>query len=248
MVTAAQYEAFQTQGFFTLGPLLGPATLERLRSECDRVRIAAEGAMAEGSREGINLRGKRYFLARLHEQSEPCRVVCVGSPLVEVAVTLLGPDVRLYWNQAVIKAPRQGASFAWHQDTGYVPIEPREYLTCWIALDEATLENGCIRVLPGSHRWGLQPHHRDPELGDLVGYAGPDEGMAVPLPAGHAAIFSSLLLHCSGPNTSTGPRRAYVVQYAPTGAVNPRSGEPWGDCLPVAAGGHRLFPAAAVSQ
>ena len=59
----------------------------------------------------------------------------------------------------------------------------------------------------------------------------------MPLKRGQAAILSSLLLHSSGPNTTDGPRRAYVIQYAPTHAINPRSGEPWGDCLPVAKAG-----------
>ena len=74
-----------------------------------------------------------------------------------------------------------------------------------------------------------------------VGYTGPEEGIPVPLKRGQAAIFSSLLLHSSGPNTTDGPRRAYVIQYAPTHAINPRSGEPWGDCLPVAKNGQPLF-------
>src|SRR5262249_40791321 len=191
---------------------------------------------------GINLQGKRYFLAKLHEQSDLCRQACTSRALVEMAVALLGPEVRLYWNQAVIKPPRHGASFAWHQDTGYVPIEPQEYLTCWLALDDTTLENGCIRVIPGSHQWGLQPHRRDAAVGDMVGYEGPDEGIPVPLRRGQAAVFSSLLLHCSGPNTSGGPRRAYVIQYAPTHAINPRSGEPWGDCYPVATRGKPILP------
>jgi ectoine hydroxylase-related dioxygenase (phytanoyl-CoA dioxygenase family) len=96
-------------------------------------------------------------------------------------------------------------------------------------------------VIPGSHHWGLQPHHRDETLGDMVGYTGPEKGVPVSLKRGQAAIFSSLLLHSSGPNTTDGSRRAYVIQYAPTHAVNPRSGEPWGDCLPIAKGGRPLF-------
>jgi ectoine hydroxylase-related dioxygenase (phytanoyl-CoA dioxygenase family) len=108
-------------------------------------------------------------------------------------------------------------------------------------VDETTVENGCIWVIPGSHHWGLQPHRRDETLGDMVGYDGPEKGIPVPLKRGQLAVFSSLLLHSSGPNVTDGPRRAYVIQYAPTHAVNPRTGEPWGDCLPVARGGAPLF-------
>jgi ectoine hydroxylase-related dioxygenase (phytanoyl-CoA dioxygenase family) len=238
--TPEQSAAFREQGFFITGPLFDAATLDEIAAEFDRFRMEEDAALTEGSR-GITHRGKRYFLAGLHQRSEACRRMVTGRTLTELAVSLLGPEVRLYWNQAVIKAPRHGAAFAWHQDTGYVPIEPQEYLTIWLAVDETTVENGCIWVIPGSHHWGLQPHRRDPELGDMVGYDGPEKGIPVPLPRGHAAVFSSLLLHSSGPNTSEGPRRGYVVQYAPTHAVNPRTGEPWGDCLPVARGGEPLF-------
>jgi phytanoyl-CoA hydroxylase len=239
--TAEQKAAFVEQGFFITEPFYGAPTLDEIAAEFERIRAAEDAAMGEEGSRGITHRGKRYFLAKLHERSDPCHRMLTGPALTELAVSLLGPEVRLYWNQAVIKPPRQGAAFAWHQDTGYVPIEPQEYLTCWLAVDDTTVENGCIWVIPGSHHWGLQPHHRDETLGDMVGYTGPEKGIPVPLKRGQAAIFSSLLLHSSGPNTTEGPRRAYVIQYAPTHAVNPRSGEPWGDCLPVAAGGAPLF-------
>jgi phytanoyl-CoA hydroxylase len=240
VITPEQREQFREQGFFITKPLFDDATLDAVIRECERVRAETDAHLADAGREGISLHGKRYFLARLHEQSELCRAMCTDRALVEMAIDLLGPDVRLYWNQAVIKPPQRGASFAWHQDTGYVPIEPQEYLTCWLALDDTTLENGCIRVIPGSHRWGLQPHRRDPEIGDMVGYEGPEEGVPVPIRRGQVIAFSSLLLHCSGPNTSDGSRRAYVIQYAPTHAVNPRSGKSWGDNVPVAEKGQPI--------
>jgi phytanoyl-CoA hydroxylase len=243
VVTQEQQAQFRQQGFFITEPLFDDATLDATIAEVDRIREETEAAMAGSGtdRAGINLRGKRYFLGQLHEKSAVCRRVCTDPTLVRLAVDLLGPDVRLYWNQAVIKPPHQGASFAWHQDTGYVPIEPQEYLTCWLALDDTTLENGCIRVIPGSHHWGLQPHRRDDSVGDMVGYDGPDAGIAVPIKRGQIVAFSSLLLHSSGPNVSTGPRRAYVIQYSPTHAVNPRSGEPWGDNFPVARHGEPIY-------
>jgi ectoine hydroxylase-related dioxygenase (phytanoyl-CoA dioxygenase family) len=236
-----QKAAFREQGFFITEPLFDTATLDELAQEFERIRAEEDAALGKEGSRGITHKGKRYFLAGLHQRSEACRRLVTGRVLSELAVALMGPEVRLYWNQAVIKAPREGAAFAWHQDTGYVPIEPQEYLTIWLAVDEATVENGCIWVIPGSHHWGLQPHKRDETLGDMVGYSGPDPGIPVPLKRGQAAVFSSLMLHSSGPNTSPGPRRAYVVQYAPTHAVNPRTGEPWGDCLPVARGGELLF-------
>ena len=235
--TEEQKALFREQGFFVTAPLFDEATLDALNAECERIRAETDARLQGSGSSGITHRGRRYFLPHLHDRSALCREVVTSPVLVEIAVALLGPDVRLYCNQVVLKPARQGAAFAWHQDTGYVPIEPQEYLTCWLALDDTTLANGCIRVIPGSNRWGLQPHRRDEAMGDLIGYEGPDEGIPVPLKRGQVAAFSSLTLHCSGPNTTDHPRRAYVVQYAPSQSVNPQTGERWGDNLEVAADG-----------
>jgi hypothetical protein len=237
--TPEQVAQFRAQGFFITEPLFSPAELDAVVADFDRLRAALDEKM-EGQSSGITHKGTRYFIPKLHEQSEPCRRMVTGAPLVELAVALMGPEVRLYWNQAVIKPPKQGGSFAWHQDTGYVPMEPQEYLTCWLALDDSTLDNGCIWVIPGSHKWGLQPHDRDPELNDKVGYRGPEQGIAVPIKRGQVIAFSSLCLHRSGPNTSEGSRRAYVIQYCKMEAINPETGQPWGDLVPVARAGRVL--------
>ena len=57
--------------------------------------------------------------------------------------------MRLYWDQAVYKKPDTAAPFPWHQDNGYAYVEPQQYLTCWIALTDATEDNGCPWVVPG---------------------------------------------------------------------------------------------------
>ena len=67
---------------------------------------------------------------------------------------LIGPDVRLYWDQAVYKKPGTESPFPWHQDNGYAFVEPQQYLTCWVALTDATEDNGCPWVVPGLHRRG----------------------------------------------------------------------------------------------
>src|SRR5438046_10514645 len=114
-----------------------------------------------------------------------------------------------------------GLKFAWHQDSGYVkynmPDYTRTYVTLWCALDDMSEENGTISVLPFS-RAGTREvidHVKDPELNDLVGYFGDDPGDLVSGPAGSIAELSSALLHRSGPNRTSRPRRSYVVQYSP---------------------------------
>jgi ectoine hydroxylase-related dioxygenase (phytanoyl-CoA dioxygenase family) len=138
---------------------------------------------------------------------------------------MLGPDIDLYWNQSVFKQPEGTKDFPWHQDDGYTPVEPSPYLTLWLALNDATPENGCISVLPGSHKRGLVPHEPSPV--GLVCYSNdaPDQGVRVPVKAGSMAVFSSLTFHKSGPNTSNGPRKAYVIQYSKSPLRRANSGE-----------------------
>ena len=80
----------------------------------------------------------------------------------------------------------------------------------------------------------------DQQTGDKVGYRGDEPGIPVAVPKGSAAVFSSLCMHRSGPNTGSKARRAYVVQYSPTNAVDPDTGERWGGLLEVARGGKVL--------
>ena len=81
------------------------------------------------------------------------------------AADLIGPDVNLYWDQAVYKKPEKPRRFPWHQDNGYTFIEPQHYLTCWIALTDATEDNGCPWVAPGLHRSGTLAHRYVEPLG-----------------------------------------------------------------------------------
>src|SRR5690606_1911480 len=87
-------------------------------------------------------------------------VVC-DERWADLVLPLLGPDVRLYWEQAVAKDPGTGTELPWHQDNGYTPLIPEGYLTCWLALDDADEANGGLRLMPGSHTQGTLPHHDD---------------------------------------------------------------------------------------
>jgi len=137
---------------------------------------------------------------------------------------LIGPDVRLYWDQAVYKKPGTRSDFPWHQDNGYTFVEPQAYLTCWVALTDATETNGCPRVVPGLHRGGTLAH-RPTDLGLVCFDEPPRAPIAAPARAGGIVVFSSLTPHATGPNPTGETRRAYILQYAPDGATTLRPGE-----------------------
>ncbi len=236
----AQIDQFRNDGFFLSCQILDHAMLDEIATDFERLRAEEDASVrAAGERRGISMEG-RNFIPQIDEKSKAGRRLCLSAELVELAIALIGPDIRLYWNQAVTKAPGSGASFSWHQDSGYHHIDPLEYLTIWVPLEDSTIENGTICVIPGSQKWGLQEHIVDPDTGDKVGYRGPEQGIPVEVKKGEAAVFSSMCLHRSGPNTTDNPRSAYVVQYSPIEAVDPESGERWGGLLEVARNGRVL--------
>ena len=125
------------------------ALLDRIGRDFEALRSKEDVELkAEGTRRGINTEG-RNFPPHVHEKSEAGAKLCRDPELSESAMSILGPNVRLCWNQAVTKAPMTGGSFSWHQDAGYHAIDPQEYLTLWIPLEDATVENGCIWALGG---------------------------------------------------------------------------------------------------
>jgi hypothetical protein len=153
----------------------------------------------------------------LVQSSDLLRAVCSRAPLAGIARDLLGPEVRLYWEQAVYKQPHSAEPVLWHQDNGYTFVEPQAYLTCWIAITDATLENGCVTVMPGAHREGTLAHRSTPIGFECWGDA--SGALAVPVRAGSIVVFTSLTPHFTAANTTDAVRKAYIVQYAPSGAV-----------------------------
>ena len=86
------------------------------------------------------------------------RTLVTSKVFQDLCHDLIGPNARLYWDMAVYKKPDTIAQFPWHQDNGYTFVDPQQYLTCWVALSDATLENGCPWVLPGAHKQGTLAH------------------------------------------------------------------------------------------
>jgi ectoine hydroxylase-related dioxygenase (phytanoyl-CoA dioxygenase family) len=116
---------------------------------------------------------------------------------------------------------------AWHQDERYIPTRDRSLIGAWIALDDATVENGCLWVLPGSHRRGVlhptRDHGRPDEFDPSDEAFGFDDGGAVPveLRTGDVVFFNGYLLHRSLRNRSTGTRRALVNHYMSSASLLP---------------------------
>ncbi len=194
----------------------------------------------KGGVEGISRADEISFTAFLAESDGAIAAFTKRPEFVAITTQLLGADIDLYWNQAVFKAPEGAKEFPWHQDDGYTPVDPSPYLTLWLALNDATVENGCISVLPGSHKNGLVPHEQTP-IG-LVCYSSDalNQGVPVELRAGSIAVFLSLTFHKSGVNRSNGYRKAYIVQYSRSPLRNLRTGELMENKIAVARNGEAV--------
>ena len=164
------------------------------------------------------------------------------------ASQLLGDrPVRFWHDQLFYKPPKKGGVVAWHQDYSYwTRTKPVAHLTCWCALDDATVENGCLQYIPGSHKWGLLP--KPVIAGELQGIKDflneeqkkqfNDPSFA-PVKAGEAIFHHSLTLHGSGENKSNQPRRAFVINVFADGVVSD-SNEPLLEGVPVVRKGEKM--------
>jgi ectoine hydroxylase-related dioxygenase (phytanoyl-CoA dioxygenase family) len=252
-ITKQQREQFEEEGYFILERAISDTDLAALRAELDRFITNIEAEMDASSTDvhGLSHRGKRYFIGnRYTEAGGRLDGFLFGDTVADICRATIGDDAYLFGEQFVVKMAEVGLKFAWHQDSGYLKHSlgyTRPYVTLWCALDDMTEANGTISILPFS-RAGTREvvdHVKDPELNDLVGYFGDDPGDPVIVPAGSIAVFSSALLHKSGPNRTARPRRGYVVQYSPEPIRRP-DGSVFALAAPLMVGGERMSRKAAL--
>jgi phytanoyl-CoA hydroxylase len=227
----AQVQHYDRYGYIVVPDLVPPDVLAEVTAAVDPFDAKAEAFLrsVEGERVSIAEAGAITFSVHLAARSPVLRRLVTDAALTGIAADLVGPDVRLYWDQAVYKKPEKPRRFPWHQDNGYAYVEPQQYLTIWLALTDATIENGCPQVVPGLHRRGTLEHHYVEPLGwECLG--DPCDSIAASVAAGGAVVFSSLTPHLTGPNLTAEVRKAYIVQYAPAGAErlegDPATGPP----------------------
>ncbi|MSR65629.1 MAG: hypothetical protein EXS18_07605 [Verrucomicrobiae bacterium] len=209
-LTEAQLEHYCEEGYVLLGRVIDDATLAEIRAE--EARFRGE----------FNSKELTVFRSQLCNFSEPIRRFCMQGAHVPLLRQLIGPNVAFWFNQYVTKWPdaNSGKSeFPWHQDNGYVMIEPATNITIWFALDDVDERNGCVWVSPRSHKRGLLDHK--PKSADNWHLTVPVEGDGVParLKAGEGVAFSGLTLHRSKLNHTDRPRRAFFMEYADANSV-----------------------------
>lgn len=219
ILSADQARQFDRDGYFVLEDAFAAEEMKAITAAIDPFDVETE-AFLQRQQDGrfmILETGAITFSVHLVQRSDRLRAFAAHPTFVDLCADLIGPNANLYWDQAVYKKSEKPRRFPWHQDNGYTYVEPQQYLTCWLALNDATVDNGCPWVVPGVHRHGTLRHRYVEPLG-FECFEQPTDAVAAPVRAGGIVVFSSLTPHLTGPNTTADVRKAYILQYAPLGA------------------------------
>jgi len=247
-ITPQQIQQFKQDGYFIVENALTEQQLAMLRSECQRYIDTYEAEMeAQGvTNIGISHYKKRYSIEDRGLDSPAIAEFLMSELMSDVCRSTLGDDAYLFNEKYVVKVADVGTKFGWHQDSGYIDHYHEPYLSCWCALDDMTLENGTLYVLPYErakmHPEDLFEHKVEEETNDIVGYYGDDPGIPVLVPAGSMVVFSSRLFHRSGANVSHQIRRAYEAHYSAAPIMNKDGSKLHNKAVPILQKGQRVTP------
>jgi phytanoyl-CoA hydroxylase len=230
-LTQQQLEHYHRDGYVVVKNLLTVEEVDILRERADLIATGKADAVPEesvqvepGIRHGDLSEPEEPVLAvrkirNLTQYDDVMRAHAMNGKILDIVQDILGTeDIMNFGDQLFMKPPRHGSRKSYHQDSRpWRYIKPYDLVSCWAAMDDATTENGCLWVLPGSHKWGLVGTERVEEVERLTleGRLN-DEGLEeipVELSAGDCSFHHSLLLHSSTANKSDRRRRGYATHY-----------------------------------
>lgn len=222
----AESQQYESDGFVIPSFRLSENKLTELRDSLDqlladnplvRPEKLVNAHVVNHNAEGV--KGVEAFLEVAHD-----------SDILDLVESVLGPDIVLWGCHAFCKPAGDGMEVPWHQDGQYWPIRPLANCTVWIAIDDSVQENGCLRVIRGSHRnETIFEHHRDDRerltLTDAVDsrYIEDSKIVDVELEAGQMSMHDVYMIHGSNPNRSARRRAGLAIRYMPASSVFERS-------------------------
>ena len=235
-------ESYARNGYYVLEDGFSQTEIQALRDETVRICAGEVGDVkgAEGRLPGETddelLR--RYLCIHFPHKISPLMFDALSQPkMVEALTAMIGPNVKCMQSMLFVKASGKPGQ-AWHQDEDYIPTRDRSLCGAWIALDDATTQNGCLWIIPGSHKPGIlweQQWHGDRRFDcslESVDFPYADEdAISVEVEAGTIVFFNGYTLHRSLPNRAqSGYRRALVNHYMSAESLlpwfGPREGDP----------------------
>lgn len=226
--SAEDYQQFEDQGFVKLGHILSPQQLQVMQEQINRIMLGEiryddmmmqldsdSGNYGDLGAQSAGFKGAtlKYRKIEQLEQDPVFRRYLQSSLIADIAQQLIGPDVSIYRSMFMNKPAGFGTLLPWHQDAGKQwGLNKDPEVTIWLALDPATKENGCVQIIPGSHKLGLLSewgHTITPEQEHA--YCKNEDVVFCEMEAGEALVLHNLLLHRSNKNRSQQSRRAFSV-------------------------------------
>jgi ectoine hydroxylase-related dioxygenase (phytanoyl-CoA dioxygenase family) len=225
-LTPQQIDFYQEHGYLAIDVLTTQDEVATMRVIYDRL-FQTQAGREEGNQfdlAGTDEDGKEAALPQIlgpAKYAPELQNLLARANALQIARQLLGPNATWSGDHAIFKPARSGAPTPWHQDEAYWnPQVDYNALSIWMPLQEATLENGCMQFIPGSHKHDVVPHrpiNNDPRIHGLELSEEADVDISTPaicpLPSGGATLHSSRTLHYTAPNLSDVPRRAYIMTF-----------------------------------
>ena len=213
-LTPDQIDRFNRDGYLKPFRVFEPAEADDLRAYFDRLlaQVLATG-------------GNSYSISTAHAKYGRVYDVLTHPRIVALVKDLLGENVIAWGSHFFCKMPRDGKTVSWHQDASYWPLTPARAVTVWLAIDDADVENACMKFIPGSHHYGHLTYRmsEDSESNVLDQTVENAEGIGKPvydeLRAGECSIHSDLLLHGSEANNSDRRRCGLTLRYCSADVV-----------------------------
>jgi phytanoyl-CoA hydroxylase len=215
---------YEDQGYLVFPSLLSSEELAQLRAALAEVLREADGVTETTDKFSVTptddggFSVRRIFNPTVHHQAFYDLVF--NPKILDVVENLIGPNIQLHHTKLNLKPPsNREARFEWHQDYPFFPHTNFDLLAVMIYLDDSTEENGCLTIIPGSHKWGPRNHlfAKDgafsSQLEDKGVLEDASRWLKVPVPAGGMELHHCNMLHSSTANRGTKPRSAMVIQY-----------------------------------
>jgi ectoine hydroxylase-related dioxygenase (phytanoyl-CoA dioxygenase family) len=235
MLTPAQIQFYREQGYLGIEAVFSASEVAELRRVTDEFVEASRAVTANNAVFDLepSHTPQQPRLRRLKDpirQHEVYRRALLHPKVLAIVGQLVGPAIACNGNKLNLKLADVGSPVEWHQDWAFYPHTNDDLLAVGVAMDDSTLENGCLLVLPGTHRGPMLDHHQD---GVFIGAVTdpafrPDGAVPITLKAGGISIHHVRLLHGSAPNRSPHPRRLLLFQYCAADAWPLLPGDkPW---------------------
>jgi non-heme Fe2+,alpha-ketoglutarate-dependent halogenase len=220
-LSQSQIEHYNSRGFIAPLDVYSPTEIADIRGYFDQLleRVVAEG-------------GNSYSISSAHLKYGPVYDILTNPRIVEYISDLFGENVIAWGSHFFCKMPHDGKTVAWHQDASYWPLSPSKAATVWLAIDDADIENACMKFIAGSQHFGHMTYRESDSAEHNVLNQSIDtaeqygEVVYDQLRAGQVSIHSDLLLHGSEANDSSRRRCGLTLRYC---AASVRAGMNWNE-------------------